>query len=169
MPNDLKNVFQYFKTLLHLVFYPSRRENIAWSQPYLIFPVFSYPQMPPKTSIYTPNTPRHRKVPKSPSKTTQGIRIRLPDRLKDAKSIKETLKSELKLSFEPDDWQAHFVHRILQRYDGMRVAATGLGKSLLFEGTAKLVGKGEMVFVICPLKSLERDQVLKRAGSSRYQ
>ncbi|THU77177.1 hypothetical protein K435DRAFT_102975 [Dendrothele bispora CBS 962.96] len=42
----------------------------------------------------------------------------------------------------------------------MCVAATGLGKSLLFEGTAKLVGKGQMVFVICPLKSLERDQML---------
>ncbi|THV06638.1 hypothetical protein K435DRAFT_848720 [Dendrothele bispora CBS 962.96] len=87
--------------------------------------------MPPKTSIHTPHTPRRRKVPKSPSKTTQGIRTRLPDRLKDAKSIKETLKSELKLSFEPDDWQAHFVHRILQRYDGMCVAATGLGLEAL--------------------------------------
>ncbi|THU97508.1 hypothetical protein K435DRAFT_965437 [Dendrothele bispora CBS 962.96] len=39
----------------------------------------------------------------------------------------------------------------------MCVAATGLVKSLLFEGTAKLVGKGQMVSVICPL---ERDQML---------
>ncbi|THU96589.1 hypothetical protein K435DRAFT_891984 [Dendrothele bispora CBS 962.96] len=42
----------------------------------------------------------------------------------------------------------------------MCVAATGLGKSLLFEGKAKLVGKGQIVFVICPSKSLERDQML---------
>ncbi|KAJ3927368.1 MAG: P-loop containing nucleoside triphosphate hydrolase protein, partial [Lentinula lateritia] len=54
--------------------------------------------------------------------------------------------------------QAHTIHRVLQGYDGMVVAATSLGKSLIFEGTAKLAGSGKAVVVICPLKSLERDQ-----------
>ncbi|KAJ3805596.1 P-loop containing nucleoside triphosphate hydrolase protein, partial [Lentinula lateritia] len=55
-------------------------------------------------------------------------------------------------------WQAHTIHQVLQGYDGIVVAATGLGKSLIFEGTAKLAGSGKAVVVICPLKSLKRDQ-----------
>ncbi|KAE9383949.1 P-loop containing nucleoside triphosphate hydrolase protein, partial [Gymnopus androsaceus JB14] len=60
---------------------------------------------------------------------------------------------------EPDEWQAHLIHRVLQGYDGICVAATGLGKSLIFEGVAKLAGKGKVALVVCPLKALERDQV----------
>ncbi|KAJ7794203.1 hypothetical protein B0H14DRAFT_3497222 [Mycena olivaceomarginata] len=38
--------------------------------------------------------------------------------------------------FAPDLWQAHVVQRILKGYDSIVVAATGLGKSPIFEGTA---------------------------------
>ncbi|THU79818.1 hypothetical protein K435DRAFT_518694 [Dendrothele bispora CBS 962.96] len=71
--------------------------------------------MPLNATIHTLG---RRKVLKSPSKASQDIHMCLPNRLEDTKSIK-TLKSELKLFFEPGDWQAYFVHLIPQRCDGM--------------------------------------------------
>ncbi|KAJ7225307.1 P-loop containing nucleoside triphosphate hydrolase protein, partial [Mycena pura] len=56
-------------------------------------------------------------------------------------------------------WQAHAVQRLLRGFDTMVVAATGLGKSLIFEGTAALAGPRKLVIVVCPLKALEVDQV----------
>ncbi|KAK0466075.1 P-loop containing nucleoside triphosphate hydrolase protein, partial [Desarmillaria tabescens] len=64
-----------------------------------------------------------------------------------------------KLSYHPDDWQAHLIHRILQGYDSIFCAGTGYGKSLIFEGLAALRGKGKLVMVISPLKALEWDQI----------
>ncbi|KAK7433877.1 hypothetical protein VKT23_020502 [Stygiomarasmius scandens] len=107
----------------------------------------------------TPTTPRKHKRPSTLSQRLQGIKIRLPSHIKDPDHVRLALKTKLSLSFQPDDWQAHLVYRILQGYDSICVAAMGLGKSLIFEGTAKLAGKGRVVLVICPLKALERDQL----------
>lgn len=52
--------------------------------------------------------------------------------------------------------------RILMRWDSIFVAGTGYGKSLIFEGVAKLCRKSEIVLIITPLKALERDQVSRR-------
>ncbi|KAF5319131.1 hypothetical protein D9611_014097 [Ephemerocybe angulata] len=68
------------------------------------------------------------------------------------------LISELKLKYTPDDWQVHLIRRVLQGYDGILCAGTGYGKSLVFEGLAKLGGKKKLVLVISPLKALENDQ-----------
>ncbi|KAJ6495146.1 P-loop containing nucleoside triphosphate hydrolase protein, partial [Mycena sanguinolenta] len=56
-------------------------------------------------------------------------------------------------------WQATVVQRLLKGYDAAVVAATGLRKSLIFETSAALAGRGKVLLVVCPLKALERDQV----------
>ena len=117
------------------------------------------PTTPPNFTPYAPGTPRRRKVPSTPTRRVQGIRTRLPSRVTTPEAVQRVLKQELSIPFEPDFWQAYIVHCILQGYDGMCVAATGLGKSLVFEGTAKLAGTGQAALVVCPLKALERDQV----------
>ena len=93
-----------------------------------------------------------------------GIRLDLPSKLP-IDRIKQILKSELKLSYTPDDWQAYLILRILQGYDSILAAGTGYGKSLIFEALAILgghkLGRGKkpVVIIICPLKALEHDQV----------
>ncbi|KAE9407167.1 hypothetical protein BT96DRAFT_1044080 [Gymnopus androsaceus JB14] len=118
-----------------------------------------HPKTPPVSQTHSPGTPRHHKVGHSSGKSTQELKTCLPQCISTPENIRSTLKADLGLSFEPDEWQAHTIHRILQGYDGMVVAATGLGKSLVFEGTAKLAGSGKAVIVICPLKALECNQV----------
>ena len=73
-------------------------------------------------------------------------------------SIKSRLRAALKLDYEPDDWQAHAIQRVLRGYDTVLCAGTGYGKSLIFEGLAHL-SKKKVIIVICPLKALEKDQV----------
>ncbi|KAJ7211289.1 hypothetical protein GGX14DRAFT_565164 [Mycena pura] len=53
------------------------------------------------------------------------------------------MQQRLGLTFTPDVWQSHVVQRILKGYDIMVVAATGLEKWLIFEGTASLAGRGK--------------------------
>jgi superfamily II DNA helicase RecQ len=82
------------------------------------------------------------------------------------KVIKETLgdvkkrtREKLGLSFDLDDWQGELIRRLRQGYDSLMVAGTGYGKSVIFEGLAAL-NKAKIVIVVCPLKALERDQVI---------
>ncbi|KAJ3521709.1 hypothetical protein NMY22_g12202 [Coprinellus aureogranulatus] len=89
-----------------------------------------------------------------------NIKITLPQDLS-IDEIQKQLKRKLKLKFLPDKWQAHLIQRILQGYDSVLCAGTGYGKSLIFEGLAKLGGAGKVVVVICPLKALERDQAFQ--------
>lgn len=105
-----------------------------------------------------PQTPRVHKAPSSAS--VNGIRV-LPETALD---VKTKVTKKLKLTFSMDDWQAHVIHRIRQRYDSILVAGTGYGKSLIFQGLAALDMK-KIVIVISPLKALERDQV--RSSNSR--
>ena len=67
--------------------------------------------------------------------------------------------AKLKLSYTPDNWQAHLIQQILQGYDSIFCAGTGYGKSLIFEGLAVLGGSQKLVIVISPLKALEHNQV----------
>ncbi|KAH6912970.1 P-loop containing nucleoside triphosphate hydrolase protein [Coprinopsis sp. MPI-PUGE-AT-0042] len=102
-----------------------------------------------------PSTPRKRKAPGH--NRLPGIKKSLPERLS-VESIKKRLRIDLALSYTPDDWQAHLIRRVLQGYDSILCAGTGYGKSLVFEGLAKLGGRKKVVVVICPLKALEHDQ-----------
>ncbi|KAF5343650.1 hypothetical protein D9758_014678 [Tetrapyrgos nigripes] len=104
--------------------------------------------------FHTPGTPRRWKYLSQPSYHLQGIKTHLPTCIARHDAIRHTLKEDLALKFELDDWQCHVVHRVLQGYDSICIAATGLGKSLMFEGTVKLT------LVICPLKMLEHNHVL---------
>ncbi|KLO12440.1 P-loop containing nucleoside triphosphate hydrolase protein [Schizopora paradoxa] len=102
----------------------------------------------------TPTTPRTHKQAGSGRKRTDGV-IELSygvDR------VKSTVKRKLKLDFDIDDWQAHLIQKILERYDSICIAGTGYGKSILFEGVAAM-SKRKIVIVVCPLKVLEKDQV----------
>ncbi|KAH6888836.1 hypothetical protein BKA70DRAFT_1330775 [Coprinopsis sp. MPI-PUGE-AT-0042] len=103
-----------------------------------------------------PSTPRKRKA--AGHNRLPGIKKSLPERLS-VESIKKRLRNDLALSYTPDDWQAHLIRRVLLGYDSILCAGTGYGKSLVFEGLAKLGGKKKVVVVICPLKALENDQV----------
>ena len=100
----------------------------------------------------------------SPSKRLHGIRTTLPKKLEDVEAVRAALKQKLALDFQPDLWQVHLIQRVLKGYDTVCVAATGLGKSLIFEGTAALAGPSKVVVVICPLKALERDQVCEQCS-----
>jgi ATP-dependent helicase YprA (DUF1998 family) len=114
------------------------------------------PQHPSTPTTSTPATPRKHKKPAS--QKLQGIKTRLPPHLSIA-NIKSCLRKLLKLSFDPDDFQAHTIRRALQGYDIIFVAGTGYGKSLIYKGIAALAGTGKLVVVIGPLKALEVDQV----------
>ncbi|KAJ6578244.1 P-loop containing nucleoside triphosphate hydrolase protein, partial [Mycena capillaripes] len=72
--------------------------------------------------------------------------------------IKSKVRQRLGLEFDLDDWQGELIRRLRQGYDSVMVAGTGYGKSVIFEGLAAL-NKAKIVIIICPLKTLERDQV----------
>lgn len=100
----------------------------------------------------TPKRARARKVPGT--NPLLGIK-RLPY---DVEHVRKTVKSRLKLAFDPEDWQCHLIYRRLEGYDSICIAGTGYGKSLIFEGLAAMQ-RDKVVIVISPLKALERDQV----------
>jgi superfamily II DNA helicase RecQ len=64
--------------------------------------------------------------------------------------------------YEPRDWQVKITEKVLEGYDAIGLAGTGAGKSLVFAMLAiatELAGFKGLVIVICPLKSLQKDQV----------
>ena len=63
---------------------------------------------------------------------------------------------------KPRDWQIKLTEKVLEGHDVIGLAGTGSGKSLVFAMlaiTAELAGFTGVVIVICPLKSLQKDQV----------
>lgn len=98
-------------------------------------------------------TPRRRK--RVDGDRLHGIRL---NNVQDASAIARSVKTKLKLLFDLEDWQAELISRIHRGFDGIFIAGTGYGKSLVFEGLACLEQK-KVVIVICPLKALEADQV----------
>ena len=102
----------------------------------------------------SPSTPRTRKQAGAGKKRSDGV-IELGYGVDRVKTI---VKRKLKLDFDIDDWQAHLIQKILERYDSICIAGTSYGKSILFEGVAAM-SKRKIVIVVCPLKVLEKDQV----------
>ncbi|KAE8221020.1 hypothetical protein CF319_g5551 [Tilletia indica] len=66
--------------------------------------------------------------------------------------------------FRPEDWQLEAAIKILHGWDGILGAATGSGKSLVWELVA-LAACDETLLVICPIVALESDQVHKYANT----
>ena len=59
-------------------------------------------------------------------------------------------------------WQIQVTEKVLEGHDAIAIAGTGAGKSLIFGMlaiAAEVVGFEGIVIVICPLKSLQKDQV----------
>ncbi|KAJ7865522.1 hypothetical protein B0H13DRAFT_2352949 [Mycena leptocephala] len=108
-----------------------------------------------------PPIPRKRKTPAADLRT--GLN-NLKETLQD---VKARIKQRLNLDWSLDDWQGEMIRRLRKGYDGIFVAGTGYGKSIVFEGLAAL-NKNKMVMAISPLKALKRDQVspLTRARTS---
>jgi ATP-dependent helicase YprA (DUF1998 family) len=64
--------------------------------------------------------------------------------------------------YRPRDWQVKLAEKVLSGHDAIGLAGTGAGKSLVFAMLAiatELAGFSGIVIVICPLKSLQKDQV----------
>ena len=62
----------------------------------------------------------------------------------------------------PRSWQTKVTEKVLEGHDVIAIAGTGAGKSLIFAMlavAAELAGFEGIVVVICPLKSLQKDQV----------
>jgi len=111
------------------------------------------PTRPQINSSRSKGTPRRRKTPNR--NRNPGIK---PVK-RSIQALHKELKRILKLSFTPEEWQAHLIQRVQQGYDSIFCAGTGYGKSLVFEGIAALGGKRKVTIVISPLKSLQKDQV----------
>jgi superfamily II DNA helicase RecQ len=107
------------------------------------------------------STPRRRKkaqnnsATQSPSKTWPRIGRKVPS---------ETLEDVTKqiFGYSPRRWQTKVAEKVLEGNDAIVIAGTGAGKSLVFAMlavAAELAGFEGVVIVICPLKSLQKDQV----------
>jgi ATP-dependent helicase YprA (DUF1998 family) len=84
---------------------------------------------------------------------------RLKEKVKD-----ETLKDEVtrRFGYEPHEWQLEAALKVLEGNDGVVVAGTGKGKTMVFAllGLAAELSKTKGHYIIVsPLKALEGDQV----------
>ena len=76
----------------------------------------------------------------------------------------ETLKAEVKerFGYEPHEWQLQAALKLLEGNDGVVIAGTGKGKTVVFALlglAAKLSNTEGHYIIISPLKALEGDQV----------
>lgn len=84
------------------------------------------------------------------------------------KKVKEEeLREEMKQRFGyfPHDWQMRAALKVLEGNDGMVVAGTGKGKTIIFALlglAAELSGSNGHNVIVSPLKALEGDQVCTR-------
>ncbi|KAF8869867.1 hypothetical protein CPB84DRAFT_1640591, partial [Gymnopilus junonius] len=63
--------------------------------------------------------------------------------------------------YAPRSWQMKVTEKVLEGRDVIAIAGTGAGKSLVFVMlaiAAELAGFEGIVVVVCPLKSLQKDQ-----------
>ena len=99
------------------------------------------------TDIFTPATLKWPRI---------GKRIPLED-------INAAIKQIF--GYEPRSWQLKLAEKVLEGHDAIGLAGTGAGKSLVFAILAVAAELAEfqgLVLVVCPLKSLENDQVSDR-------
>ena len=79
------------------------------------------------------------------------------------KSLEEIVSVTKQIfDYEPRPWQLKLFTKCAEGYDTFAIAGTGYGKSLVFTLLAiavELAGCKGTVMIVCPLKSLELDQV----------
>lgn len=138
----------------------------------------STPNRQPLTGIQlnTPHpspfsTPRHRKKTPQPASGTPPTTQTWP-RIRqkiDSKTLEDVTRQIF--GYLPRTWQTKVTEKVLEGHDVILIAGTGAGKSLIFAMlaiAAELAGfEGSIVVVICPLKSLQKDQVVSFKQSNR--
>ncbi|KAF8309380.1 P-loop containing nucleoside triphosphate hydrolase protein, partial [Amanita rubescens] len=108
-------------------------------------------------------TPRRRKTPSTPTFHVTsdekwpriGKKVPLHEIISVARQI---------FGYEPHPWQLQMFVKCAEGCDTFCIAGTGFGKSLVFALlaiAAELAGFKGTVMVVCPLKALEVDQVIK--------
>ena len=128
------------------------------------------PLTPLKSITHSLNTPQV--LFTTPRKRKQATPIRLgpsPDLTTWPRIGEKVPTTDLKdvtsqiFGYEPRDWQVKITEKVLEGHDAIGLAGTGAGKSLVFAMlaiAAELAGFNGLVIVICPLKSLQKDQVV---------
>ena len=106
-------------------------------------------------------TPRHRKTPRSSS--NPGLPNAKWPRIGKKIPIEEIVSVTKQIfGYKPRPWQLKLFTKCAEGYDTFAIAGTGYGKSLMFALLAiavELAGCKGTVMIVCPLKSLELDQV----------
>jgi ATP-dependent helicase YprA (DUF1998 family) len=132
--------------------------------------MLSTPNRQPLLQLNTPqhpspfSTPRHRKnTPQAGTPPTSQTWPRIGQKI-----TRKTLEDVTKQIFGylPRSWQTKVTEKVLEGHDVITIAGTGARKSLIFAMLAiaeELTDFEGIVFVICPLKSLQKDQVGSRA------
>ena len=114
--------------------------------------------------------PRHRKKtpqPGTPPNSTTQTWPRIGQKI--ASKMLEDVTKQI-FGYIPRSWQTKVTEKVLEGHDVIAVAGTGAGKSLIFAMlaiAAELADFEGIVIVICPLKSLQKDQVRSFELSSR--
>ena len=108
------------------------------------------------------STPRHRKntpQPGTPLTSTTQTWPRIGQKIT-SQMLEDSTKQIF--GYLPRSWQTKVTEKVLEGHDVIAIAGTGAGKSLIFAMlaiAAELAGFEGIVVVICPLKSLQKDQV----------
>lgn len=123
------------------------------------------PSSVPNASVRPPipDTPRKRRAPTPARKSASGSTTTQSGKLSTA-DIRDQTVTGLALQYVPDQWQLQLIQMVDggsdAGCDSVLLAGTGYGKSYIFEALALLAkSKNKVVLVICPLKTLEYDQV----------
>ncbi|PPR07244.1 hypothetical protein CVT26_012502 [Gymnopilus dilepis] len=137
-------------------------------------PSFSNILQPTTFPLNVYNTPRKRKaapvVPGAPARQNPPKGPRPWPRLgrQVPLEVLEAVTYQI-FGYKPHDWQLKLTVKVLEGHDVIGLAGTGRGKSLIFAMLAIAAALADfkgVVIVICPLKSLENDQV-RRFDNSR--
>jgi ATP-dependent helicase YprA (DUF1998 family) len=105
------------------------------------------PEDQPPTALSQPGAQARKKWPRLKEKVAE-------DRLK------EEMKGQF--GYYPHDWQLRAAVKVLEGNDGIVVAGTGKGKTVVFALlalAAELSGSKGHYIIVSPLKALEGDQV----------
>ncbi|KAF5374595.1 hypothetical protein D9615_008912 [Tricholomella constricta] len=127
----------------------------------------STPSRNPLSSIPDPanspfDTPRRRKTPSSTLRAPQSCKW---PRIGKVIPVEDIVNASQELyGFTPREWQIKIFTKAAEGFDTFGIAGTGSGKSLVFvllALAAEMADCNGLVIVISPLKSLQKDQVLR--------
>ena len=107
----------------------------------------------------SPTVHSHLGIPPRPQVPLRKKWPRFKEKVKETVLKEETIR---RFGYEPHEWQLQAALKVLEANDGVVVAGTGKGKTMIFAllGLAVSLSKTKGYYVIVlPLKALEGDQV----------